>query len=588
MSLVNIIKCLYYNAILLNLPYYLYKVFFSNIIISRAIKKEYGHFQCGSFISLFKYFYIVTSLQVALLIKDYILVKQLITECYFDFIKITGIGFLNVQYSISYINSYLNFLLSDRMLGIPLSNNKIVVDFSSPNIAKEMHVGHLRSTILGDCLANGLEEMGNTVFRVNHIGDWGTQFGILIFYLKCIYPELYHGDYRRLKKINLFRITRYYQEANENFTNCFFFKKKSREEVVLLQKDDLISAMIWKIICVVSKESYDNIYNLLNVKLYDKGESFYSYYIPFILTILKEKKLTFISKKATCVKVYLDTQMTYFTTIIKKADGGYNYMMTDLAALYYRLCVMLCSNIIYVTDASQRLHFDLLFTIAEKFLNLKKSHIVLKHIYFGSILDSLGKRIKTRSGSFITLKTVLIDSIRKARQLLFARNVYKTREDVLFYGKCLGVNILKYADLVGNRTSNYKFSYTKMLCFTGNTVVFILYSYVRIQSLKRKTDISIDFLIQNYTIYVKEIAEIELALQICQFSDKFNLYIERCMPSILTDYLYNLAEKFHFFFQFCRVYEDKEQYSRLLLCELVRLIIIKGFKVLGLSVFSRI
>jgi arginyl-tRNA synthetase len=222
-------------------------------------------------------------------------------------------------------------LLSDKKLGIPTNSSKIVVDFSSPNIAKEMHVGHLRSTILGDCLANGLEELGNTVFRINQIGDWGTQFGMLIFYLKCVFPELYHGDNRRLEKITLVKLTKYYKEANENFLNCFFFKKKSREEVVLLQKEDVVSTLIWKIICVISKESYDNIYNLLNIKLYDKGESFYGYYIPLILTILEERKLTFISKKATCVKVCLDTKVD-FITIVKKADGGYNYMMTELAA----------------------------------------------------------------------------------------------------------------------------------------------------------------------------------------------------------------------------------------------------------------
>lgn len=588
MSLLNIIKCLCYNTILVNFPLYLHKVFFCSITISRVIKKEYGHFQCGSFISLSKYFYSVTSLQVVIFIKDYILTKQLVTECYFDYIKITGVGFLNVQYNICFINKYLNFLLSDKMLGITTGSNKIVVDFSSPNIAKEMHVGHLRSTIIGDCLANGLEEIGNTVFRINHVGDWGTQFGMLIFYLKCIYPELYHGDGRRLKIINLTTITKCYKEANENFLNCSFFKKKSREEVVLLQKGDLISTLIWKIICVVSKESYDNIYNLLNIKLYDKGESFYGYYIPFVLTKLKENNLTFVSKKATCIKVFLDTQKDAFISIVRKTDGGYNYMMTDLTALYYRLRMMLCDKVIYVTDMSQKLHFDLLFAISRKFLCLDKTHVVLKHIYFGSVLDSFGKRIKTRSGSFITLKIVLIDSIKKAKQLLLNRNVYNNREDVLFYAKCLGVNILKYADLVCNRISNYKFSYEKMLCFTGNTVVFILYAYVRIQSLKRKTDISIDFLIQNYTIYVKEIAEIELALHVCQFSDKFSLYVERGMPSILTDYLHVLSEKFHYFFQFCRIYEDKEQHSRLLLCELVRLVIIKGFKVLGLSVLSRI
>lgn len=589
MSLLNIIKCLFYNAVLLNFPCFIFKVTFCSYVITKTIKKKYGHFQCSAFISFSKLFSF-SSIKVALLIKNYILKNQSKIDDTISIVCVTKPGFINLKYSLVHINSFLNSLYADYNIGFRkiITKRKILVDFSSPNIAKEMHVGHLRSTIIGNCLSNGFIMYGYNVLKVNHVGDWGTQFGMLIFYLKSLYPSLYIGDYRCLQNINLSCITKYYKEAYIKFTLCEFFKKKSREEVVLLQKENIVSVTIWKNICDLSMQSFKKIYDILSVNIHTKGESFYLKYVEDVFLLLQKNNALTFSKKAYGVNISLDKKNTIFV-ILKKTDGGFNYMTTDLAALYYRITKENCDNIYYVTDVGQKLHFEQLFELVQKILPKKKNLVLkLKHVMFGAVLNKTGKRIKTRIDESVTLRKLISTSIKRAGALFLNRYINYNRKQLCNYSKILGVNALKYVDLSSNIINNYKFSYSKMLCFSGNTVVFIMYCYARIVNVKRKSNITVDFLVKNSRIYVVEPVEIELSLHISQFKDKFELFIEKCAPNIITDYLYILAEKFHFFFQSCRILNNENSGSRLLLCELVSLTIAKGFKILGLSIIDKI
>lgn len=478
-------------------------------------------------------------------------------------LEIAGPGFINIYLDHDALSRQLTEIFDDPHLGVPKPDKveRVIVDFSSPNVAKELHVGHLRSTIIGDAIARLFEFLGHDVLRLNHIGDFGTQFGMLITYLK---------EHKLDENADLADLMGWYKEAKKCFDTDPAFKKRSQLEVVALQSGDETARRIWEQVCAISRKAYREIYDMLDVKLLDRGESFYDSMLDQTVNELKEKGLLTLSDGALCI--FLDGYK--IPMIVQKSDGGFNYTTTDIAALKHRILEEKADRIIIVTDGGQRLHFEMLFKLA-KLLGLPD--IKLDHVYFGVVLGADGKKFKTRSGETEKLKDLLDEAVNKARLLLKERGMKE--EDA----RILGIDAVKYADLSNQRIKDYVFSYDRMLRFEGNTAAFILYSYVRVQGIKRKVGR------ENIsgTIKLKHPSEIALGLHLRRFGETLEDFSRDLMPHRLTDYLYALAEKFNAFFRDCHVQGTPEEESRLMLSELTARILKKGLELLGLKVLNQ-
>lgn len=575
MSLLLTIKQFCQQAIQQAFPHQ-YQQFPANLLeITEATQKKFGHYQCNSAMKLTKFLQL-PPMEIAKLIKTHLLEQN--NAC-FKQIDIVMPGFINITLHEDYLVKLINQQLRDPRQGVPKSKNvqKVIVDFSSPNIAKEMHVGHLRSTIIGDCIARLLAFLGHDILRLNHLGDWGTQFGMLIAHLKQKYQNLEQID------LNLTELVTCYREAKELFDTDLAFKNAAQKAVVDLQSGTLDSKTIWEQICVISKKAYQEIYDLLDIEITERGESFYNPLLADVVHILEEKKLITISDGAKCAypEGFYNREGNPLPLIVQKNDGGYNYATTDLAAIRHRVQVEKGSWLIYVTDAGQSQHFQMVFQVARK-AGFYDDTVQIDHVPFGLVLREDGKKFKTRSGDTERLMDLLTTAINQAKILLQERNQDLTVHELNFAAKCLGINAIKYADLSNNRTNNYVFSYAKMLQFEGNTAAFLSYAYVRIKSIQRKSLIDIQDLLNNTQIQLQEQAEIDLALHACKFADAINATIQELLPNRLTDYLFTLAEKFHSFFHQCKVTGTPQQNSRLLLCEIVLQILHRGFNLLGL------
>lgn len=587
MSLLNTIKHLCQTAVKQAFPAQCDQIPQSIIEITEATQKKFGHYQCNSAMKLTKILKL-PPLEIANLIKESLLKNQLDSNhLIFKHIDIVHPGFINFTLHEKYIEQCINAQLRDSRQGVAIVNppQKVIVDFSSPNIAKEMHVGHLRSTIIGDCIARLLEFLGYDVLRLNHIGDWGTQFGMLIAYLKQKYQEPIHIN------LTLNELVTCYRDAKEQFDTDPIFKNAAQKEVVALQNGEAYSKAIWEQICKISKIAYQEIYDLLDIEITERGESFYNPFLADVVKTLTEKNMLVTSDGAKCV--YLEGLYNRdgepLPLIVQKSDGGYNYATTDLAALQHRVQVEKSHWLIYVTDAGQSQHFQMVFQVAKN-AGLCDQQVKLDHVPFGLVLREDGKKFKTRSGDTERLIDLLITAINKALALLQERNkssLELSEQELNISAKHLGINAIKYADLSNNRVNNYAFSYEKMLQFEGNTAAFLSYAYVRIKSIQRKINTNITDLIAASNIQLQDPAEIELALHACKFADAINAAVKELLPNRLTDYLYNLAEKFHAFFHQCRVTGTAEQDSRLLLCEATLQILQRGFNLLGLTTLEK-
>lgn len=547
-------------------------------VLEVTVSKQlnHGHYQCNSALKLSK---IVKdnpqNIALKIIPKDH----PMISNC-----EIAGPGFINVTLSADYLESSLSSLLNDPRLGIHLSSPKkrIIIDFSSPNTAKELHVGHLRSSIIGDAIARLFEFLGHDVLRLNHIGDWGTPFGMLIHFLKTHHPKVISGE----EKTDLSHLAGWYKEARKEFDESEAFKKESQKQVVLLQAKDPSAIQAWKKICDISRQGYQEIYDLLNIQITERGESYYHDLLPKIVSLFKEKKLSQISDHAECVFLdqFKSKEGNPLPLIIKKSDGGYTYATTDLAALKQRLEVEKANRIIYVVDNGQSLHLEMVFEAAKKAGYYDPEKAQVNHVPFGLVLGSDGKKFKTRSGD----SEKLIDLLKKA--VSKAASILKERGDQLHDPKkaatVLGINAIKYADLSSLRTKDYIFSYDKMLQFEGNTAAFLLYAYVRICSIQEKANFDLKKL-QNKSLSLKDPNEIALALHVLQLREVLESFAQTLYPNRLSDYLYQLADKFHAFFRDCQVIGSESETSRLILCELVKKAFLIGFEILGLKTVER-
>ncbi|MGB5963384.1 MAG: arginine--tRNA ligase [Coleofasciculaceae cyanobacterium] len=505
---------------------------------------------------------------------------------------IAGPGFINLTVEPAYWEIQLSEIQNNARLGVELvkTPQHVIVDFSSPNIAKEMHVGHLRSTIIGDSLARILEFQGHDVLRINHVGDWGTQFGMLICYLREVYPTaLTTAD-----ALDIGDLVSFYKQAKQRFDEDEAFKEASRQEVVKLQSGEEGSRKAWQLLCEQSRREFQIIYDLLDVQLTERGESFYNPLLPVVVEDLTELGLLEENDGAKCVFLdgFTNKSGQPLPLIVQKSDGGYNYAATDLAAIRYRIRQEQVDRIVYVTDAGQANHFAQVFQVARRALWLTDD-VKVEHVPFGLVQGEDGKKLKTRSGETVRLRDLLDEAIARSRADLEARLTAEGREETEEFkshvAKVVGISAVKYADLSQNRTSNYIFSFDKMLALQGNTAPYMLYAYVRIRGISRKGDIDFEQLATNAKILLQEPTELVLAKHLLQLNEVIQTVEQDLLPNRLCQYLFELSQKFNQFYDQCPVLKAEEplRTSRLVLCDITAQTLKLGLSLLGISVLER-
>jgi len=498
--------------------------------------------------------------------------------------EVAGPGFINLRLKADFIaKKLLSAAKSDR-LGIEGTNKPqtIVVDFSGPNIAKQMHVGHLRSTIIGDAICRLLESQGHTVIRQNHIGDWGTQFGKLCAYFDKKILTKPDGDAINGEAINidetLADIEGFYREANRLYETDEKFAKTARAAVVGLHTGDVPWKTYWEQIVKTTSKHFREIYNRLGVSLEDKderSESFYKDKLAGVVEDLKKLGLAKESEGAICVfpEGFKDKNGNPLPLIIQKTDGAYLYATTDLAAIRYRVNELKANRVIYVTDARQGLHFEMVFAVARLAGWAKDTELV--HVTFGSVLGEDGKPLKTRSGESVKLKELLDEAVERTKEVVEEKNPELPKDEKEKIAVAVGVGAVKYADYSNNRTSDYIFSFDRMLAMEGNTAPYMQYAYARVKSIERKAE---QRGIEKYQISnlksqipnLIEPAELQLAKHLIHFDEALAAAAADLRHNYLTSYLYELAQKFSFFYADCPVLDcsaDKRP-TRLLLCDL--------------------
>lgn len=583
MTLLASIKQLCIEALILLYPEKTAYFTEHNIDITPATNDKFGHYQCNSAMKLSKLLF-TTPREIADKLRTVLLEQNIKSASMFSNIEVAGPGFINFTINATYLSKLLNNQIVDAHLHCDTitAPQKVIIDFSSPNIAKEMHVGHLRSTIIGDCIARTLEFLGYEVLRLNHVGDWGTQFGMLIAYIE--HNQL---SVEQVSILDISELLKLYRAAKLEFDADPKFKLKAQQAVVKLQGGDSQAIKYWHAICASSRIAFEQIYATLDIKIQERGESFYNSQLANIITDLEQQNLITISDGAKCVSLegFQNRDGEPLPLIVQKSDGGYNYATTDMAALKHRVNIEHGSWLIYVTDAGQGQHFKMVFAAAKLAGYYNPDKVRIDHVPFGLVLRADGKKFQTRAGDTERLIDLLEAAINKARELLATRNYTDiTANELQQMAQILGINAIKYADLANNRTSDYAFSLDRMLQFEGNTAAFVCYAYVRVQSIKRKTSIDINqLLVSNHAkINLQTPEEIDLGLQLLRFPEIINNFTVELLPNRITDYLYNLAEKFHVFFHNCRVEGSSEQNSRILLCEAVARVLRQGLELLGL------
>ena len=481
----------------------------------------------------------------------------------------------------------INILKKGISIDTKYKNKHIAVDFSSPNIAKEMHVGHLRSTILGESICRILEFLGNKVERINHVGDWGTQFGMLIAYLESINPN-YSNEPEKCGNIR--DLEEFYKNAKKKFDDDPNFKKTSQLKTVDLQKGDPDARKAWEFICQISRENFEKVYKKLDVQLYECGESFYDDLCRKLVKELEEKKIIVEDKGAKIIRVKgFQTPM-----IIVKSDGGIGYDSTDLAALNYRINTLKADWLIYVVATEQSEHFKILFEAGEMAGFYKKGEVRLDHMGFGLVQGADGKKISTRKGGSLKLIDLLEEGQENAAKEMEERNKKNkddskmTPEYIKEASEKLGTSAIKYFDLKQFRTTGYRFDFNKMLDDKGNTAVYLFYSYVRICSIYRKINMDekqIEELIKTTKIEVKEKSERKLLVHLLLFNDVIDDVLKDLSLNLLCDYVYGIATKFSEFYESCKIVGNN---SRILLTELCKRFMKLSFDLLSLTPIEKI
>ena len=489
---------------------------------------------------------------------------------------VAGAGFINFTLRADAIARKAGEVLRDERLGVAAakSTRRIVIDFGSPNVAKPMHVGHIRSTVLGDALARIAQFLGHEVIRDNHMGDWGTQFGMVIYGWKNLL------DRQALQHNPLAEIVRIYRETNERSATDPQVREACREELVKLQAGDKENTDIWNECVARSMQDFEHVYKLLDIH-YDIqcGESFYNDRLPGVVDRLLKSGIAEISEGAVVVFFRDIPELADKPCIVRKRDGGFNYATTDIATVDYRINDLKANAVWYVVGAPQILHFKQIFQIARR----EGYKADFRHITFGSILGENRKLMKTRSGENVPLRELLEEACRRAREIIEEKNPDLDEADKLDIAQKIGIGAVKYFDLSQYRMTDYVFSWEKMLSLQGNTAPYLQNAYVRIRSIFRKAGESAP---KIGNLVLESPAEINLAKRLCQFAEVVPQVLNDFRPNILANYLFELANSFHAFYEACPVLKSEEpaRSSRLALCDLAGRVLQRGLDLLGIKV----
>ena len=504
-------------------------------------------------------------------------------------------GFVNITAKPEWLSKRLSILLADPRLGVSVDEKKtFAVDYSAPNVAKEMHVGHLRSTVIGDTIVRMLEFKGHTVIRENHVGDWGTPFGMLIEHLLDL------GEDRAANELGVGDLDSFYKQARSKFVSDEEFANRSRSRVVLLQGGDAETLRLWRILVDESMRYFNEVYSMLGVMLTDediRGESSYQELLPEVVERLRESGDLEESDGADVVFPggWVNRDGEPLPMIIRKADGGYNYSTSDLACIIDRVERLGCDGFLYVVGTPQKQHFEMVFQVAKKAGFMSQNHQAV-HVNFGSVLDTDGKVLKSREGEVIKLHDLLEEAIRRAEQSIDDKNpdlLGKEREEV---ARDVGIGAVKYADLSTERTKDYVFDWEKMLSFEGNTAPYLQYAYARISSIFRKWGGDRESLTTNFeSLMESELStlrgeEILLSRRLVEFPSILDDSVSTFSPHKLCKHLHSIASSFASFYENCAILkEDNEIISqrRLALCEVTSRELKLGLEMMGINVPER-
>jgi len=497
--------------------------------------------------------------------------------------EVAGPGFVNIFVNKTFIESCLMKILEKGVLPPASRRKRVVVDFSSPNIAKEMHVGHLRSTIIGDSICRLLEFLGHDVLRLNHIGDWGTQFGMLIAHLKDEFPNF------QTESPPISDLMAFYKQSKARFDADEDFKKRAYASVVKLQAHDKDHLKAWNLICDVSRLEFQKVYDRLDVKLVERGESFYQDRMKEVVADLTKKNML---EEDEGRMIMFAPNITVPLTVVK-SDGGFTYDTSDMAALKHRLEEEQADWLVYVTDAGQATHFQQVFACAEKAGYLKPG-VRLDHVGFGVVLGEDKKKFKTRSGDTVRLVELLDEGLKRSKEKLIEKERDKvlSEQELVAAQTNVAYGCIKYADLSHNRNHEYIFSFDKMLEDRGNTAAYMLYAYTRIRSISRTANVTEEQLAKAKKDGLKldHEKEMKLGKLLLRFGEVLQRMTEDLLLHSLCEFMYEVANTFTEFYEKCYCVEKdkagnivKINWSRILLCEATASVLATCFSILGLK-----
>ena len=502
-------------------------------------------------------------------------------------VSIAGPGFINFFQDRAWLAAQLQKALDDQQLNVPAADpsQRVVIDYSSPNLAKEMHVGHLRSTIIGDAVARVLEFLGHEVIRQNHVGDWGTQFGMLLAYLE---------ENPVTAEAELSDLENFYRQAKQRFDESPEFADRARERVVQLQAGDAECLALWNRFNSISLGHCQAVYDRLGVSLSPadvRGESAYNDQLADVVDSLQQAGLLTDSEGARCVFLdeFKNSEGNPLPVIVQKAGGGYLYATSDLAAMRYRQQTLNADRVLYFVDQRQALHFQQVFAVARK-AGFVSADMQLEHMGFGTMNGADGKPFKTRDGGTVKLIDLLNEAEQRAYQLVQEKNPELDQAELQQIARAVGIGAVKYADLSKHRSSDYNFNFEQMLSFEGNTAPYLMYAYTRVASVFRRIDRDMQQLDGLAPLVLEQEAEIDLAAHLAQFGSLLQYVAREGTPHSLCHYLYELAGRFSSFYENCPILsaeQPEQKDSRLRLAALTGRTLRQGLNLLGITTLER-
>ena len=583
----------------MNIKYFLSEVFqqafeakgYKNVDVMLQVSQKFADYQVNGCMRIAKQ-YGIPPRDIAQLIIDWL--QQSSYQSVFSKLEVAGPGFININLDERWLNTQITLQLNDRRCGVEQTSKveTIIVDYSSPNLAKEMHVGHLRSTIIGDAMVKILEFQGHHVIRQNHMGDWGTQFGMLIAQLKYLALD------KELEGQQLADLEYFYRQAKQHFDEDEGFANTAREMVVALQAGEQQCLDLWKQFIHVSLDHAQQIYDQLDVSLNKNDvmpESAYNDQLEVIINDLTEAKLLLEDNGAKVVLLdeFKNREGESTAAIVQKSDGGYLYLSTDIACIKHRLLNLKGDRLLYFIDARQSLHMQQLFSIARKlgWLQSQQAH----HYAFGTMMGADGKPFKTRSGEVVKLKDLLDESVQRAAYLVSSKNPELDNETCQTIARVVGIGAVKYADLSKTRTNDYIFDWDAILSFDGNTAPYLQYAYTRINSLIEKVlkfnkdNVQEQISLSAEQWLIEDDIEKQLRLKLLQFPELIEKISTNAYPHELCNYLYDIASLYMKFYEQCPVMNaaDAIKTSRIGLCQLTSNVLKLGLSLLGIDVLQK-